>query len=804
MLSRFSPATGDTVSTIKQKILITLAVAIGYAVLGKLSLFLASGSGYASPVWPSAGLALGAALIYGNWVCIGAVFGSYINNLFLGDAFDLSNHIIGGVIGLGAGAQALLGAFLIRRSVGFPTSLNDISSIGKFFFLGAPVACFVNSVAGVTVLLMMNIISMDQVIQTWAVWWLGDTLGVITFTPVVLALGMKHSVQWGRRKIPITVSLVITLGMTVLMFELAKRSELERATLALEAKAQVASLSLTRSIKESLANLARVSDFIQITGEISRRDFKEFTQDIFKTTPSLHAISWNAHVSSGNKSSFEQKMRDLETPEFRITERSGSGNLVPATSRPEYIAVTYIEPLATNKVALGFDVGSNLTRRMALERARDTDGPVSTERLRLVQGTEEEPAVLVFIPHFEAEPDRKSKLKGYTTGVLRIGNLVEQALSGLNVEDVDIALLDLSAPKKRQLLYPRETLDEYNARILRLTSGAIEFAAVSTTTPIPMPGRDWQIIVRPTPGFIKANSSPNAWFILVGGVGIVALVSILTLITTGRHRLIEELVEQQTADLSSKTLLLERAKQDAERANKAKSDFLSSMSHDLRTPLNAIMGFSDIMRNRTFGELGDPRYGEYADDIHKSGKFLVSLINDILDVSKIEMGKYDLIEDEVDVFDLVQSSVHQLRILADAADISIDFHATPNIPSLRGDERVLIQVLNNLLSNAVKFSYRGGKVNVWTSIDDRNRIVVSVSDNGEGMTQSEIARALEPFTQVNPDYSRRDEGTGLGLHLCTNFMKLFGGTFSLESQVGKGTTATIQFPPERTILTSEI
>jgi len=240
-------------------------------------------------------------------------------------------------------------------------------------------------------------------------------------------------------------------------------------------------------------------------------------------------------------------------------------------------------------------------------------------------------------------------------------------------------------------------------------------------------------------------------------------------------------------------------KTQAQQANRAKSEFLALMSHDLRTPLNAIMGFSDIMRTQAFGPLGDSRYEEYAADIHKSGSLLVSLINDILDLSKIEAGKYDLDDEEVVISALFHASMSQCSHMAKTSNVSLVDSLPADMPSLIGDERALIQILNNLISNAIKFSHQGDSVKISATISQSGCILISVSDTGIGMTKDAIKKVLAPFVQADKTQSRKYEGTGLGLHLSHSLMKLFSGDLMIKSEVDVGTTVTIGFPSERTI-----
>ncbi|MGB0671756.1 MAG: ATP-binding protein, partial [Rhodospirillales bacterium] len=243
-----------------------------------------------------------------------------------------------------------------------------------------------------------------------------------------------------------------------------------------------------------------------------------------------------------------------------------------------------------------------------------------------------------------------------------------------------------------------------------------------------------------------------------------------------------------------------QSKLQAQRANRAKSEFLAVMSHDLRTPLNAIMGFSDMMRHEMLGPLNNEQYITYAHDIHRSGKLLVSLINDILDLSKIEAGKYELDDHPLVIADLIQACCRQCSVMAKTSDITVQEIIETPMPRLRGDERVLIQVLNNLLSNAIKYSDPSSTVTISASVKADNRIELAVADQGHGMTPEEVHRALQPFEQANSAIARRHDGTGLGLHLCQSFMGLFKGGLRVDSAKGRGTTVTLTFPSQRTLL----
>ena len=269
--------------------------------------------------------------------------------------------------------------------------------------------------------------------------------------------------------------------------------------------------------------------------------------------------------------------------------------------------------------------------------------------------------------------------------------------------------------------------------------------------------------------------------------------------------------EERIAELLSSKSVLEKqgkeivklaedlavARDHAEDANRTKSMFLATMSHELRTPLNAIIGFSELIGGEMFGPVGNDSYREYANDIRESGQHLLDLINDILDLSKLDSGSGELHEENIEVAKIVRSVMWLVTARARDHKVELRTEVANDAPILLADTVKLKQILINLLSNAIKFTNTGGKITLkaWSSAN--SGYVFQVTDTGIGIALDDIPKALSPFQQIDNQLNRKFEGTGLGLPLSRSLAEMHGGSLDLQSQLGVGTTVTVRFPAER-------
>lgn len=254
-----------------------------------------------------------------------------------------------------------------------------------------------------------------------------------------------------------------------------------------------------------------------------------------------------------------------------------------------------------------------------------------------------------------------------------------------------------------------------------------------------------------------------------------------------------ELIEQ----LAAAKFESDKARQRAEAASQAKSEFLANMSHELRTPLNAILGFSELMRKQIFGPLGAPQYTEYTQHISESGQHLLGLINDVLDLAKIEAGRMSINPVELSVREAVQQALKLFDVRAKDRQITLKMEIDRDLPLLIADERGLHQVLLNLISNAVKFTPPGGSVTVFAKYKSNGGMDLGVRDTGVGIDPADINAVFAAFGQGRHDIANPEKGTGLGLPIVRGLVEAHGGKVWLESELGKGTTITCFFPRER-------
>jgi PAS domain S-box-containing protein len=531
-----------------------LAVATAYVITGRLALLLAIPPGYATAIWPASGVALAGVLLWGNRVWPGVALGSFIVNVWT--ALDttgllalLRSVALPAFIGAGAALQALTGAALIRRYVGFPTRLDNEKDVARFLVLGGFAGCAVSPTVGVTCLLLWGSIGLTNYLFSWATWWIGDAIGVLIATPLVLIWAAEPRAVWRRRRLSVALPLLITLALSVVFFVYASAAEHRRIVLEFEQRGAALSQAVARELASYLELLDGLRAQFETRAELDRQTFRELASRSLARHPEIQALSWAPRIPRDARSAFEEAARREVHGGFRIVELTPAGALVAASPRPEHVPVLHIEPRAGNERALGFDLASEASRREALERARRTGDVAVSAPITLVQETERQRGVLFVVPVFSlrppaGDPERERReLAGYVTGVLRPSELLERALRGQDWDGVGFRLVD------------ETTAGASDTITGTAPTAAPEFEAVVPFEP--MGGRRWTLRATATPAYAVARRSWQAWGFLVAALLFTSVLGAFLLVVSGRATLVESLVTERTEQLARANALLE-------------------------------------------------------------------------------------------------------------------------------------------------------------------------------------------------------------------------------------------------------
>ena len=545
--------------------------------------------------------------------------------------------------------------------------------------------------------------------------------------------------------------------------------------------------------------------------KVDRWAFFDFAEKALPNYPGVRALEWIPRVPSARRGAYERRATGDGIFDFRINEHDASGQHVhiKAKKRPEYYPIYYVEPFEGNEHSIGFDLAMDGAVWEAMVWARDTGEMVATRRDPADWKPDGQSEFAVLLPIYDAEivpftvEERREKLIGYVRAVYRLGDLIAAALPGLAVPPgLDVYIFDEIAGPKNSLLHYYPSPLRPGVSVPLVEEKAV--AGLFNATLYDLAGWSWKIVLKPVPSHFTRNVESASWGFVAFVLLVTALLFQYLVWSQIRTREIERSVAERTVALQTEITERKRietelraAKDQAEVANRAKSEFLAMMSHELRTPLNAVIGFAEIMSGQFFGPLGSEQYRRYAEDIHMSGRHLLSLINDILDLSKIEANRFELHEEILSIA-RVWRSVHSiLQESIASARLELEADMPQSLPGLRADQRAIRQILINLLSNAVKFTPEGGRITVRAEVDARGRYVLSVADTGIGISEQDMAEVILPFKQVDSSLARKYEGTGLGLPLTHRLIEMHEGRLEIQSALGTGTTVKAIFPAAR-------
>jgi len=897
--------------------IVALATAAAYALVGGLGLLLAGPPGYASPLYPSAGIALAATLTFGRSALPGVLLGAFTVNAALGLLRAQTGLSLLGVpllIGVGAALQAALGAALIRRFVGQPAVLNAPRDIVLAGGLGAIVACTVSASLAVPALLSNGAIGSDSALSTWLTWWSGDALGVLIGAPLALTLIGRPRGDWRARRLTLGLPLLVALGLLAVAMVQLERFDRQRLLATFERGADRLAAEAQARLSAPVHALQALHSAARARGDLDQASLHEAARWWLAQPIPLQAMGYGVRVALADVPAFEAAAQAQGVPGFRVFDRDGGA---ARTADGEVVAVRHIEPAAGNAAALGVNSLSVAAAREAILATRQSGQPAATAAFRLTQSAADETGIVIYQALYRGPAANEAERAAAFRAVVFVTLRTEAALAALADEG------------QRHLRWCLVDADAAAARRRLAGDAGCDAAAVTTdfhtVRPLQLGGRSLELRVGAAAASVPGQQRETAWLLSLSGLTAAAMLCALLLTVTGHSRRTELAVQAATAELRREVgeraqavaalrdseerlrsifehapigvvfldpqgrmvdanprlaemlgcnadalrgssvativhpeevpkilqlrrdlfagqpeVLLEplrlrtvaggellvrlvaavmrdgrgrvvrmvgvidditehlklqaseQALQRAEAANRAKSDFLSRMSHELRTPLNAMIGFAQLL-----GMDREPvltaHQREWTLQIQRAGWHLLELINETLDLARIESGATVLEPVPLELSPLVEACRAMVTAAAAQHRVTLHEQLAAGASMVLGDATRVRQILTNLLSNAVKYNREGGSVTLGARLADGDMVEITVADTGLGMTDAQMDSLFQPYNRLGRENSGI-EGTGIGLVISRRLAELMGGTLEASSRAGEGSTFTLRLP----------
>jgi len=593
--------------------------------------------------------------------------------------------------------------------------------------------------------------------------------------------------------------MVAATGAVLSLFAFLQLRDLELS----HARDQITSLSeqrvaaIRRGVADKIFILEALRSLFDASSHVNREEFATAARLHLDRGAAIQALAWVPCVSAADRVQYEMQAREDGMEKFQIVEKGDRGAPVRAEHRDAHFPLYYVEPYIGNETILGWDLASHPTYAAVLTQACHTKRATATRQILPTHEVAPEAGIVVFVPVFRrggllySATERRKNLEGLVVGVFRVADLVEETLDLLPAGGIDIGVSDVTDASQPASLHVHASRARATGEAAAVDTSTLPDSAWHLRKSIDVCGRRWLVSCAAIPRLERDLTPSGSRWALTGGLVLTALLAAWVTALSGRTAQVRALVEQRTLALRESESRFRNAAQAARAATHAKSEFLANMSHEIRTPMTAILGFADVLLERGNIENAPPERIEAARTIKRNGEYLLGIINDILDLSKVEAGKMRVEHITCEPCRIVAEVASLVRVKADGRGLSFDIEYIGAIPeSIRTDPTRLRQILINLIGNAIKFTEIGGVrlITCFIDDDDKPRMRFDVLDTGIGMTAQQAARLFQPFTQADTSTTRQFGGTGLGLTISKRFAEMLGGDITVvNTQQGVGT-----------------
>ena len=749
---------------------------VAYTLSGKLGLMLAVPPGYASPIFPAAGIAVAATLIRGRATLPWIFLGSLLLNLWAGYSISAAGAAAAIIIAGASMLQAAIAGAVLRRAIGYPAPLDNGRDVSRFLLL-SPLCCLTSATLSLAGLSVLGAVARPDLATSWISWWIGDTLGVLVVLPLMLVVCGEPRSLWRSRALPVALPMLLFCALFTAIFVRVSKWEHDDELLDFRLLSRQVVDEIHTGLEEDDVFLEQLERSFSGPAPLSRSDFHHLAQTLLQRVPTIQAVKWAPRIDSMHRAAFEAAQQ-ADLPGFEVREADPSGHLHRAGSRAYFYPITYVEPVAGNEAALGFDLESDHDRAAATEAAVETGSVAATAPVQVAEKHGQHTGMLLMFAVHNG-PDGP----GVLLVALQVGTFMEELLAPVNTM-IGVRLVDLDA--KQPLFASTSSMPKGTSYDERFNFG----------------GRHYEVQMAPTATYLERHRKWQSWGVLVAGVFSTGLLGALLMLGTGYTRRIETVVDQRMRDLEATNRRLQIEVNEREQAEaalrqaqrmEAIGQLTGGVAHDFNNLLTVVSGNAELLCDNAPNDAVLRR----ASAIMRAAERGKRLTRQLLAFSRrqtLRPEPVDLRQRTREIADMLSRSLR--------TDIEVTVDMPEQLWPVAIDPAEFELALLNIGVNARDAMPEGGRLRVTANnVTYRSGnlesdgltgdfVAVTLSDTGAGMSPDVRAHAFEPY------FTTKEEGvgSGLGLSQVYGFAKQSGGTATIDSTPGKGTSVKLLLP----------